>query len=523
METIKIEELKVLDNIRKDMGDMKELEESIKEHGILTPLIATEDKTLVAGHRRLQAAKNAGIKEVPVVFFKKKNNKQWRSEVQILENVHRKDLDAVEEGKAFQDYIKQNDSDVKNLSYKIKKTTQYIQRRIEINKAAPEVKTALKNSEIEIGHAILLGQMKKDQQKISIESIKEFDLTVQNFSDQIRWMKKIDFGNLKFRPSKEINGQTTIFDSIGQELDPLSEVDSYGDLDLKSNNIFKKEISDYVESQRKMLRDKGINVFASEGDLINKHPEAEEVNNWDGGYTKIVKGLPKSKNFAIVVDFGNYDIEKQIYRLKKKDAAKDLSAKDLKKAAKSGKVSKKEMEEAEETLELSRKQKLQSRVEFYKRKLFKSQLEEFAPEDGKLAKVLAVSALMHNVENIFYADGYNELSDFIEYSKKGEIGFLNTLKEDVLDSWIKKLGTSRYNSLDNAELFTALKLSGFELKKHWTIDEDYLELHTKAQLEELIKEFKLVCITEGKKGDIIAEILKCKLNGKVPKIMLKNE
>jgi ParB/RepB/Spo0J family partition protein len=312
-ENKKISEIKVKDNIRTDMGDLKELSESIKEHGILEPLIIEGENILIAGYRRLAAAKLAGLKEVPVIRCESGAS---REELQIIENIHRKNLTPFEEAQAFSDYMKSRKKDEIFLANSINKTVDYIKRRLLLLKLSQESTHALNERKIEIGHAQLLAQMDEKQQVEALKSILEWDLTVQNFSDQIRWMTKIDFGDIEFRSNiVKDKKQKTLMDSLGVELSPKNYVDG----NLKDNPAFKKDILKYVETERKKLTDKGITVFASEDELKAKYPKATQVYDYKENFNKIIKSLPGSKEYAVVVDLGGYYLDKDIYELNPKE------------------------------------------------------------------------------------------------------------------------------------------------------------------------------------------------------------
>ena len=91
---------------RKDFDDKKleELAASVREHGVLQPLLVrkTEDRyELVAGERRLRAAKKAGLKKVPVIFLTADHEKA--AEMGLIENIQRQDLNAMEEAAAYRE------------------------------------------------------------------------------------------------------------------------------------------------------------------------------------------------------------------------------------------------------------------------------------------------------------------------------------------------------------------------------------------------------------------------------------
>jgi ParB family transcriptional regulator, chromosome partitioning protein len=97
-------------NPRQHIGDVTELADSIKAHGVLEPLIAVKqgelgDYLVIAGHRRLAAAKQAGLKNVPVLVRHDLDSKAAQIEAMVIENVQRTDLTPVEEGQAYKQLL----------------------------------------------------------------------------------------------------------------------------------------------------------------------------------------------------------------------------------------------------------------------------------------------------------------------------------------------------------------------------------------------------------------------------------
>ncbi len=85
----------VKNRIRRDVGDIKGLMESLKKHGQLTPIIVTRNNELIAGFRRLEAAKRLGWKSIEAVILDRPSQ-QKKLEIEIEENVQRQDLSAEE-------------------------------------------------------------------------------------------------------------------------------------------------------------------------------------------------------------------------------------------------------------------------------------------------------------------------------------------------------------------------------------------------------------------------------------------
>ncbi|MEE9306424.1 MAG: ParB N-terminal domain-containing protein [Spirochaetia bacterium] len=90
----------VKNRIRRDVGDIKGLMESLKKHGQLTPIIVTRNNELIAGFRRLEAAKRLGWKSIEAVILDRPSQ-QKKLEIEIEENVQRQDLSAEELAKGL--------------------------------------------------------------------------------------------------------------------------------------------------------------------------------------------------------------------------------------------------------------------------------------------------------------------------------------------------------------------------------------------------------------------------------------
>ena len=98
---VPIEKIKIGERFRADLGDLHSLIESIKEKGIIQPITLDENYILLAGGRRLAAAREVGLKAVPAIFRKSKNELDSR-EIELIENIARKDMTWAERSKLEQ-------------------------------------------------------------------------------------------------------------------------------------------------------------------------------------------------------------------------------------------------------------------------------------------------------------------------------------------------------------------------------------------------------------------------------------
>ncbi len=145
------------DQPRKHFDDRKltELTESIKEHGIIQPILVMKatsgrDYIIVAGERRWRAAKQAGLKEVPVVFMDVDDKKLL--EVSLIENIQREDLNPVEEAFAFKKLMEDYDMTQEVISARVGKSRVAITNTIRLLNLDERVLEYLKEGVITEGH-----------------------------------------------------------------------------------------------------------------------------------------------------------------------------------------------------------------------------------------------------------------------------------------------------------------------------------------------------------------------------------
>lgn len=138
-----------------DEAALDELADSIRQHGILQPLlvrpIATGGYQLVAGERRWRASKRAGLKEVPVVV--KELSDTETMEIAIIENLQREDLNPIEEAEGLQALIDKCGFTQEQVAVSVGKSRPAIANSLRLLKLPLEVRDMAKNGEISAGHA----------------------------------------------------------------------------------------------------------------------------------------------------------------------------------------------------------------------------------------------------------------------------------------------------------------------------------------------------------------------------------
>jgi ParB family chromosome partitioning protein len=150
-----------------DESKLQELAESIKEKGILEPLIVRRmDRgyELIIGERRWRAAQKAGLKEVPVMV--KEVEEREVLEISLIENLQREDLNPIEEAEAFKQLIEEFNLNQEDLSKRIGKDRTTITNTLRLLKLPLEIKNQLLQNHITSGHArAILSLENKEKQK----------------------------------------------------------------------------------------------------------------------------------------------------------------------------------------------------------------------------------------------------------------------------------------------------------------------------------------------------------------------
>jgi ParB family transcriptional regulator, chromosome partitioning protein len=162
--------------------EIEELAMSIREHGVIQPLIVSPAGsgvyTLIAGERRLQAARRAGLLKVPVVI--RNATDQQLLELALIENVQRADLNPIEEAEAFHHLIKEFGLSQDAVSLRVGKSRVAVTNTLRLLDASSAVKQALLDQKITEGHArALLALHSAKAQEAALHSIINLDLSVR--------------------------------------------------------------------------------------------------------------------------------------------------------------------------------------------------------------------------------------------------------------------------------------------------------------------------------------------------------
>ncbi len=193
-----------------DDEKLRELSASIKEHGVIQPLIVSRSigtgvppYTLIAGERRWRAAMLASLKKVPVVI--KDVSPQQTMEMALVENIQRADLNAVEEALAFQSLVNEFDLTHDQLAQRVGKSRVAVTNTLRLLKLPDQIQQLLLEGRLTEGHArVLLGLSDAVDQFVVVDEIIKKALSVRQAEEMARRMASPK------RPQKTAEAETKI-------------------------------------------------------------------------------------------------------------------------------------------------------------------------------------------------------------------------------------------------------------------------------------------------------------------------
>ncbi len=175
-----------------DPVELRELADSIREHGLLQPLVVTRvvgegeaRYQLIAGERRLEAAKLAGLARVPVVV--REATPQESLELALVENLQRSDLGPLEEAAAYQRLMEEFGLTQEQVAARVGKSRPTVTNALRLLGLPEDVKAALSRGEISEGHArALLGLRDEGDQRAALDEVVRNKLSVRSTEGLVR-------------------------------------------------------------------------------------------------------------------------------------------------------------------------------------------------------------------------------------------------------------------------------------------------------------------------------------------------
>lgn len=202
--------------------DLEELSTSIKAQGVIQPVLVRKKENgyeLIAGERRLKAAKMAGLNKVPVIV--KQATEEEIIEISIVENIQRKDLNPIEESDAYYRLLTSFNLTQEQVASKVGKSRPAVANFLRLRNLPDEIKTHIKQGTLSMGHArALLGEKNIDIQMKASEIIISKSLSVRQTEELIKQLSEnVEKSKAEEKKDKKIGTEEKIFlDSIAREI-----------------------------------------------------------------------------------------------------------------------------------------------------------------------------------------------------------------------------------------------------------------------------------------------------------------
>ena len=174
---------------RKDFSveALRELADSIKEQGIVQPLIVRvrgADYELIAGERRWRAAQMLGLTEAPVIV--RQADDRAVLELALIENLQREDLNPIEEAHGYAQLIEQFQLKQEEAAAKVGKSRAVVANALRLLRLAPDLQVYVRDGRLSVGHAkVILGLTGAEEQKLAAERVLKQSLNVRQTEDLV--------------------------------------------------------------------------------------------------------------------------------------------------------------------------------------------------------------------------------------------------------------------------------------------------------------------------------------------------
>lgn len=220
-----------------DDSSLQELTASIKEHGIIQPLVLRRvgDKyEIIAGERRYKAATQAGLVKVPAIINQLDDKNS--AEVAIVENIQRKDLSSIEEARSYKALLDKGYLTQEELAKRMGVSQSAISNKLRLLSLAPEVQQALMENKISERHARSLLQITDNEEQVKwLNKIINERLTVRDLEKKLKGQKEEEGPIININPNMEdiINSAKDILNQNNKPTNTMSN-----DIDNQKNKFF---------------------------------------------------------------------------------------------------------------------------------------------------------------------------------------------------------------------------------------------------------------------------------------------
>lgn len=237
---------------RKDFDEdsLMELADSIKQFGILQPLLVQKKKDyyeIIAGERRWRAAKIAGLKEVPVII--KNYTDQEIVEISLIENIQRENLNPIEEAMAYKRLLEEFNLKQDEVAERVSKSRTAVTNSMRLLKLSSRVQQMIVDDMISTGHArALLAIDDEEQQYMLANKIFDEKLSVRETEKLVKALK-----NPKKEVKKEKQEHTFVYQNLEEQMKNI--IGTKVSVNQKANGKGKIEIEYYSEEELERIYD----------------------------------------------------------------------------------------------------------------------------------------------------------------------------------------------------------------------------------------------------------------------------
>ncbi len=275
-----------------DEARLKDLSESIRQYGVLQPLVVTRreyqkedgglavEYELISGERRLRASKLANVSQVPVVIRSNEESNLVKLELAIIENLQREDLNCVDRAKAFQRLVDEFGFKHVQIAMKMGKSREYVSNSLRILALPEHMLNAVSEGRLSEGHTrpLLMLTDRKDEQETLFKEIIYKKMTVRDAELVARKIatERARKKDIVFDPEIAVF-EEKFAESLGTRVHiEKGEKGGKITIDFFSNDDV-RAILDMLDSQKKRKIDELLNKHIADIGDINSVPKLEET------------------------------------------------------------------------------------------------------------------------------------------------------------------------------------------------------------------------------------------------------
>lgn len=265
-----------------DQDRLKDLAESIRQYGILQPLVVSRSEVqradgglsveyeLLAGERRLRASKIAGVAQVPVLIRAAEDTNKMKLEIAIIENLQREDLNAIDRAKAFKQLVDEFNMKHTEVAKKVGKSREYVSNTLRLLGLPEEMQQALINKQIAEGHTrpLLMLTDRPEEQQTLFKEITVKKMTVREAERAARTIAT-DRARKQDLPPEFANLEKQLTESLGTRVQ-IEKRENGGKVRI---DFFSE---DDIRNLLKIVESGKLDAFAAQVDVQEQSIEQED-------------------------------------------------------------------------------------------------------------------------------------------------------------------------------------------------------------------------------------------------------